>query len=198
MLDKIKNNPIIFLITICGMIISYTVGVTTWFYERDKDNLNSKNQALIEQKNLEIIKLKENNCGDITREKDKEIIKLKEKITELNNKFKVLSKSKDNSEKVISSYEHNEIQIISCAISNYTNTIERNLKCKTNKTLKCGTNEISANSLQSITCDNDSIIVTPQGKSEIQCLKQDFEGLFEPRIQELCNTIRSIEFDTTN
>jgi len=56
-------------------IIPTTVAVTTWFYQRNLDNLDSRNQALIEQKNLEIAKLKEKitelkkhqpKCKDIT------------------------------------------------------------------------------------------------------------------------------------
>ena len=125
------------------------------------------------------------NCENIKKEKDKKIIELKKKITEL----KLFSKSRDNPE--------NEIRILDCAVCRYAISVDKNFKCKGRKTIKCGTNEILLNSLHSITCENDSILVTPKGKPEVKCGKQNFEGLIEPRIDELCHTIRSIEFDVT-
>lgn len=45
MLKKIQENPIISLIILCSIIIPSTIGVVSWFYEKQKENIITKHEA---------------------------------------------------------------------------------------------------------------------------------------------------------
>ena len=45
LIDKLKNNPFIYVIIICSIVIPSSVGVTTWFYENQMRSKEAKYQA---------------------------------------------------------------------------------------------------------------------------------------------------------
>ena len=214
--ERVENNLVIFFLGV--LVVGFLAGITVYegiieianlsvVSKHKITTLNEKINTLTEKKfNLneqlktskkvceeKVFSLNQKCAIDIKNVKSEnlqlseQVIQLKRQITLLENSAKQLDLEKDKYANVK----------LDCAVFRYATSVDKNFKCKGRKTIKCGTNEILLNSLHSITCENDSILVTPKGKPEVKCGKQNFEGLIEPRIDELCHTIRSIEFDVT-
>lgn len=53
LMDQLKDNPFVFVVIICSIVIPGSVGVTTFFYEHQKSSMEKKHDAEISQLELE-------------------------------------------------------------------------------------------------------------------------------------------------
>jgi len=178
MLNTIRNNPIISLIIICSIVIPPTVGITTWFYERQKDNIIAQRDAIIEQKNLEIKRLEAKNVK--CDESLKDLLKIKDNIIAQHHTIIEQKEIKiNNSEAKNTKYNERLKELPKSDL----NKCERITKELSSNLQDCLDNKVSLNSkIASLTAKNEKL---NNSLSHCDCKDKELSGTWDTNWGEM-------------